>query len=129
MTDKALDDLQASLGQDLLAFLPEVVLCGTIVLLLLVRLFPRFDRRHLGGVALILTLYALFVSWCQWAGPTWSQWAGVNYDPRPDLPGPARALPAFGGLLVFDNFLIFMRLFLLGFAALLIWLSLLTGIP
>src|SRR3954471_15758077 len=120
MTDKALDELQASLGQDLLAFLPEVVLCGTIVLLLLVRLFPRFDRRHLGGVALVLTLYALFVGWCQWAGYEF-YWG--KYDPRLDYSPRPASLSAFGGLLVYDNFLIFMRLFLLGFTALLIWLS------
>src|SRR5262245_14386233 len=130
MTDRALDALQASLGQDLLAFLPEVVLCGTIVLLLLVRLFPRFDRRHLGGVALLLTLYALFVAWCQWAQYEYAgDWWRFRYDPRLDAPGSPTSLTAFGGMLVYDNFLIFVRLFLLGFAALLIWLSLMTGIP
>ena len=35
----------------------------------------------------------------------------------------------FSGLLVYDNFTIFLRLFLFGFTALIIWLSLLTGIP
>jgi NADH-quinone oxidoreductase subunit N len=126
MTEKALDELQASLGRDLLAFLPEVVLCGTIVLLLLLRLFRRFDRRHLGGVALVLTLYALFVGWCQWQGYE-LPWG--KYDPRLDQPGRPATLSAFGGLLVYDNFLIFVRLFLLGFTALLIWLSQMTGIP
>src|SRR5437588_4550108 len=32
-------------------------------------------------------------------------------------------------MLVFDNFFLFLRLFLYGFAALMIWLSMLTGIP
>ena len=41
----------------------------------------------------------------------------------------ARQPNCFSGLLVFDNFTIFLRLFLLGFAALIIWLTLLTGIP
>ena len=42
--------------RDLLAFLPEVVLCGTIVLLLLLRLVRVLDRYHLGGAALLLSL-------------------------------------------------------------------------
>ncbi|MCI0462970.1 MAG: NADH-quinone oxidoreductase subunit N [Gemmataceae bacterium] len=124
MTADAIRNLQSSLDTDLTAFLPEVVLCATIVILLLIRLFPRFDRRHLGSVALIFTLYALYVSWAQWTGSR-------TYDPR--APGESfagyKTLPGFGGMLVYDNFLIFVRLFLYGFTALVIWLSLLTGIP
>jgi NADH-quinone oxidoreductase subunit N len=123
MTPKAVAELQASLATDVLAFLPEVVLCSTIVVLLLIRLVPRFDRVHLGSVALVITLYALFV--------TWAQWAHYGYDPRLDAQGNVTtpSIVSFGGMLVFDNFTIFLRLFLLGFAALVIWLSLLTGIP
>ena len=51
------------------------------------------------------------------------------YDPRQILHDQPNVLQIFNGLLVYDNFTIFLRLFLLGFAALLIWLSLLTGIP
>src|SRR5271165_732131 len=123
MTPNAITDLQASLYRDLTAFLPEVVVCGTIVILLLIRLFGRFDRVHLGSIALILTLYALYVSACQWLG--------AGFDPRQSdfrIFHP-KSLNAFGGMLVFDNFLIFIRLFLYGFAALMIWLSMLTGIP
>lgn len=118
MNAKTIEDLQASLGIDLTAFLPEVILCGTIVILLFVRLFRWFDRVHLGTIALVLTLYALYVSLAQWNG-----WA---YDPRRSDEG---QLSAFGGMLVYDNFLIFVRLFLYGFTALIIWLTLLTGIP
>ena len=114
MTQEALNQLQASLGRDLTAFLPEVVLCGTIVLLLLLRLLRTLDRFHLGGVALLLTVYALMLGWNQWL-------ADSSDPPRPAV--------AFGGMLVFDNFFLFIRLFLLSFAALLIWLSLVTGIP
>src|SRR5260370_785355 len=35
----------------------------------------------------------------------------------------------FGGLVAYDNFTIFVRLFLLAFAGLLTWLTMLTGIP
>jgi NADH-quinone oxidoreductase subunit N len=98
------------LGTDLANFLPELILCGSIVLLLLLRLFSALDRVHLGWLALVLTAAALVVSARQWAD-----------NPRPQ--------PMFGGLLAYDSFTIFLRLFLLGFAALIIWLSLLTGIP
>jgi NADH-quinone oxidoreductase subunit N len=121
MTFDQIQAWQARLGLDVLAFLPELVLCGTIVLLLLLRLFTRLDRLHLGPVALVLTLYALWVST--------RQWTQTGYDPRLSLADTPNVLEIFSGLLVYDNFTIFLRLFLLGFAALLIWLSLLTGIP
>jgi NADH-quinone oxidoreductase subunit N len=121
MTKQLLENLQASLSLDLVAFLPELVLCATIVLLLLIRLFPRFDRRHVGWVALVLTLYALFLSWMQWEH-------APGYDPRQGFEV-SQPLDLFSGLLVFDNFSIFLKLFLLGFTALVILLCLITGIP
>src|SRR5262249_41075998 len=111
---KILDALQTELGRDCLAFLPELILCGSIVLLLLFRLFKVFDAVHLGWFALLLTLAALYAAWQQWWDPTF---------------GGDRPRDLFTGLLAFDNLTVFLRLFLLGFAALLIWLSLLTGIP
>jgi NADH-quinone oxidoreductase subunit N len=116
MSDKILQELQAALGQDLLAFLPELILCACIVLMLLYRLFS--DRRHLGSIALVTTLLAFWVSW--------NQWLRADVDPRP---AGSKSLEIFSGLLVYDNFTIFLRLFLLGFALLVIWLSLMTGIP
>jgi NADH-quinone oxidoreductase subunit N len=126
MTAQQLQDLQAGLGRDAQAFLPELVLCGTIVLLLVLRLFGRFNHLHLGPAALVPTLLALGVAWLQW---TQGDFLGQRYDPRLDLPDRPNVLQIFSGLLVYDNFTVFLRLFLLGFAALLIWLSLLTGIP
>jgi len=117
MTEQVLQDLQASLGADLWAFMPELVLCATIVLMLLVRLFIT---AHVGWLALCLTGYAFFVSVYQWFGV-------MPYDPRPEVG--AKSIELFSGLLVYDNFTVFLRLFLLGFALLLIWLSLMTGIP
>jgi NADH-quinone oxidoreductase subunit N len=115
-----LQDLQQGLGPDLTAFAPELILCGTIVLLLLLRLFRGLDRVHLGWVALVLTVVALAASVGQWSGQE-------DLDPRRGLGVPS--LDLFTGLLVFDNFTIFLKMFLLGFAALLVWLSLTTGIP
>ncbi len=58
--------LTDALIRDLGAFLPELVLCGAIVLLLMLRLFSSFNRVHLGWFALLATVVALAVSVCQW---------------------------------------------------------------
>jgi NADH-quinone oxidoreductase subunit N len=118
MTETLFQELQTNLGRDAQAFAPELLVCAGIVLLLFVRLFRFFDRNHLGWVALVLALGALAMSLGQWQG-----WA---YDPRVYNSEP---LDIFTGMLVFDNFAIFVKLFLYGFAALVIFLSLLTGIP
>jgi NADH-quinone oxidoreductase subunit N len=118
MTHAQLSDLLNSASSDMLGFLPELVLCGAIVLMLLWRLFAQDERWQMGFVALVLTLYALVVSWYQWQG-------GSAYDPRQGQV----SLDLFSGMLVLDNFTIFLRLFLFSFTALVIWLSLMTGIP
>src|SRR5262249_59183991 len=113
-----IDKLQSNLVADCWAFMPELVLCGTIVLLLLLRLVPAMDHSHLGLESLILTLLAFAVSFLQWR---------QLGDLRNVIEVPGRDM--FGGLLRYDNFTIYLRLFLFGFTALTIWLSLLTGIP
>ncbi|HEV3257953.1 MAG TPA: NADH-quinone oxidoreductase subunit N [Gemmataceae bacterium] len=122
LTPNALQSLQSGLLQDFQAFLPELVLCGSIVLLLLLRLFRVLDGVHLGSLCLCLTVLALFFAWNQWTGK-YGLLTPADYSPG------TKARDLFTGLLVYDNLTIFLRLFLLGFAALLIWLSLLTGIP
>src|SRR5262245_53012494 len=108
---------QDLLVRDLSSFLPELILCSGIVVLLLMRLFTTFDRLHLGVVALATTLGALAVSLCQGFGAYGMEVpSGQNQQ-------------MFGGLLVFDMFTVFLRCFLLSFTALTIWLTLLTGIP
>jgi NADH-quinone oxidoreductase subunit N len=105
---------------DALNFLPELLLCTGIVLMLLLRLFAGGARVHMGAVALAFTLVALAVAAGQWAG-----WQGL---PQPRESG-SNVSQMFGGMLVYDRFTIFLRCFLLGFTALIIWLTLLTGIP
>jgi NADH-quinone oxidoreductase subunit N len=118
-----LAQLQQDLFQDCMVFLPELILCGSIVLLLLLRLLKGLDPVHMGGVALVLTFLALAAAWCQWQGMP-------LYAPHPSEFDPtSRSREMFSGLLVYDNFTIFLRLFLLGFALLVTWLTLLTGIP
>ncbi len=120
MTSALLQQLQESLGRDLQAFVPELILCVAIVGLLLIRLFPMFDRHHLGWVALVAMVAAFFASLYQWRH--------AMYDPR-DLQNGVISIDLFGGMLVFDNFTIYLKLFLFGFTALTIFLSMLTGIP
>jgi len=104
-------ELQTSLLEDVYAFLPELVVCGGIVLLLLLRLFSAFNRLHLGSLALLISLMALGFAGEQWWHPP---------QGRPEM---------FSGMLAYDKLTIFLRMFLLGFTALVIWLTLLTGIP
>ena len=60
------------------------------------------------------------------AAPPLGELAPPDVHERPAVPKPDGM---FSGLLAFDLFTVFMRLFLYGFAALLVWLSLITGIP
>src|SRR5215471_8482955 len=120
MTEQVFKHLQDSLGRDMLAFAPELLLCAGIVVLLLSRLVPYLDRNHLGWVSLVITAGALILAWMQWQREP-------GYDPRHGT-GMA-ALDLFTGLLIYDSFAIFIKMFLFAFAALLGFLSLLTGIP
>jgi NADH-quinone oxidoreductase subunit N len=123
-----LSNLQSALAVDLQAFLPELVLCGGIVVLLLLRLMTALNHWHLGWVALLFTVVALVVAHGQWQGSL----PGEITLARPaDLTGSNAnpSYPIFTGLLVYDNFTIFLRLFLLIFAGLIIVLTLMTGIP
>src|SRR5579864_3882462 len=110
-----LDSLQSNLNKDLIHFAPELVLCLGIVLMLLVRLFTRLSHAHMGTVALVFTVIAIGLNWEMWDKP-------AEQQERADL-------FMFSGLLAFDNFTLFLRLFLLAFTILVIWLTILTGIP
>jgi NADH-quinone oxidoreductase subunit N len=111
LTPQTVDSIQNALGADLIGFLPELLVCGGIVVLLILRLGPSLDRWHLGWVSLAFALIALVMAVYDWIEPG---------DPRSDL---------FTGLLRLDRFTMFMRVFLLAFTTLTIWLTLITGIP
>jgi NADH-quinone oxidoreductase subunit N len=117
-----LDSLQSAISRDVLAFAPEMALCATIVLLLVLRLFNVFNRVHLGWVALFASLAALSLALDQWHGGFY----GLK-TPR-DLVMAENA-NLFTGLLVYDNLTVFVRIFLLAFAVLVIGMTMLTGIP
>src|SRR5687767_9872369 len=107
-------DLQSGILLSLSAFLPELVLCGGIVLILILRMLVRPSRLHLGFVALGFTLAALGMAWVQWQSDL-----TLSGDPQP--------LSTFGGMIVFDRLTAFVRIFLLGVSALILVLCLLTG--
>jgi NADH-quinone oxidoreductase subunit N len=106
-----LEDIQQDLASSIQGFAPELILCGGIVVLLLLRLLPSLDRWHLGWVSLGISFLALVASLTDWLGRS---------DPRE---------PLFTGLLALDRFTLFLRVFLAAFTTLVVWLTLLTGIP
>ena len=112
--------LETALGNDLLLFLPELVVCGGIVVLLLARLLPALDRAHLGGLALAALAVGLFAAGYQvydahgaGAPVALSRWGG-SY---------------FAGMLTSDAWGGFVRVVVLASALLTVILTLLTGIP
>jgi len=117
-----ISQMKADLGWDVLAFLPELILCGGIVLLLLLRMFRGLNRVHLGWAALVLAGGALVAAIGQWKGWFGLESPASSYEFRDST-------AFFSGLLVYDNFTVFLRMFLLFFAVLIVWLTLLTGIP
>src|SRR6266852_4734621 len=128
-----MDSLQSAISRDVLAFAPEVALCGAIVLLLVLRLFNVFNRLHLGWVALVTSLIALSLALDQsgWL----AEWLDQSHRSFFGLQKPAELAPVahganlFSGLLMYDNLTVFIRIFLLAFAVLVIGMTLLTGIP
>jgi NADH-quinone oxidoreductase subunit N len=118
-THAFVERLSTGLERDLFAFLPELILCATIVLMLLARMISAMSRVHLAHLALAMAAMALLVVIYYW----------------PDVRSSEESVPAvggtsgFGGLLVFDKFGQFLRIFLLAFLCLALWLSTLTGIP
>jgi NADH-quinone oxidoreductase subunit N len=123
MTERALEQLKLALPLDMWCFAPELILCAAIVIMLLIRLFNLFDTVHLGVFALFLTLAAVAMSCLQWH----------NFHSdflRPTNLGPVvESLDTFNGLLIFDRFSIFVKIFLYSFTALVIVLSMLSRIP
>ncbi len=94
-------------------FRPELALCATIVIMLLVRIFPGGKQIPSVGIALAGSIVALNL-----ALPTGGleSWAELQ---RTEL---------FTGMLVHDTLTAYIRLFLMAFAVLFVVLSYLTGI-
>ena len=105
--------LRAVLGDHLILFAPEVLVAGTVCVLLLLRLVKAFDRLHLNPVAAGPLLAALLLLGTQW---------DAFFD------GTAGAT-AFSGLIRLDPFAAFLRGLLLAFALLALLLGRITGLP
>lgn len=91
-------------------FLPEIVICATIVLMLLIRVFKFGQRIDVAYIALIGSLVGLYLA----------SMKAPLLESRMEI---------FTGMLVYDTFTIFMRSMLLLFAALFVIFTKLTGIP
>ena len=109
-----IDSLFVDTKDSLRLFLPELVLCGTIVLMLLVRVFTWGQQISAFYMALIGAAIAL--------------WFAI---PESGLAITSDTVPRgiFTELLVYDSFTIYFRCFLLLFAVLLCVLTRITGIP
>src|SRR5438270_9628588 len=105
---------QSSLMADMFMFLPELILCAGIVLMLLLRMFRSRGRAQLGAIALIVVLCALGFTALQW-NPEWFNgllppWLKevlpkeivepFNFVPTPADSLSFQAQQMFGGLLV-----------------------------
>src|SRR5262245_1820273 len=116
--DKQFDTLLKSLT----SFVPELLVCAAIVVMLLLRLLPRL-RMHMGIVVLLFGGFGLALALIQWLPLREFNLVGdIDANPNPqDMP--------FTGLIVVDHFTVAMRMLLLAFALLVTWLCVLSGIP
>jgi NADH-quinone oxidoreductase subunit N len=107
----------------LAAFLPELVLCATILLLLLVRL-PRLGWKvDTFWIALAGSIVALCV-----AAP-WDHLRTVLTPEQAASPTAVTRMEIFTGMLVYDTFSVYVRSLLFAFAVLLVIFTKITGIP
>ncbi|HIQ22616.1 MAG TPA: NADH-quinone oxidoreductase subunit N [Planctomycetes bacterium] len=95
------------------AFLPELAVCATIVLLLLVRMLDGRQRVHPFVVMFLGSAVALYLA-APWR---YLGQGGIEYG------------PIFSGMLVFDPFAVYMRSLLLFFALLFATFAQTTGVP
>ncbi|HSQ54884.1 MAG TPA: NADH-quinone oxidoreductase subunit N [Gemmata sp.] len=109
-TATKIGELQNSVGESLQLFIPELIVCAGIVILLLARLARILDRVHLGGVAVVTLVVALFVAGYQVYDDVWGK--GI-----------------FAGMLVSDPFAGLVRSLVLLASLITVFLTQLTGIP
>lgn len=112
LVSQVIDDALGSVR----GFMPELVLCATMVAMLLARMIPALRRMHACYLAMAGALLALY-----YAAP-WELLGGLRDSPgwQPEL---------FTGLLVYDELTVFFRSLLLFFLVLFLILTRLTGLP
>jgi NADH-quinone oxidoreductase subunit N len=101
-------------------FLPETVLCGTILLMLLVRTTKIGGKADGFYFALFGGLLALY-----FAAP----WKHLTGAASLTEPASAASMSIFSGMLVYDTFTVYMRSILIGFLVLFALFTKLSGIP
>lgn len=106
--------LDVGANSSLRAFLPELILCATILVMLFLRLFKAGEKVPAALIALLGSLAALY-----YAAP-WEHLAGGAVTPRMEI---------FTGMLVYDGFSIYVRSLLFLFAGLFAIFTWLSGIP
>jgi NADH-quinone oxidoreductase subunit N len=105
------------------AYLPELILCLTILVLLAIRL-PRWGWKvDTFWIALVGAGAALF-----FAAPWQHLIAGLSTEAAAE-PAAVTRMEIFTGMLVYDTFSVYVRSLLLAFAVLLVIFTKLTGIP
>ena len=103
------EQLKANTLASLSPFAPELAICGTIIVLLLVRLFDFLRWLDAFYIALAGTILAFALA---------------------ALPGPPEArTEIFTGMLVYDGFAWYIRSFLLAFGVLFVLFTCLSGVP
>ena len=133
------ETLQVSTYRSLMLFLPELILCGSIVLMLLARLtsvdkvLPTYWFALLGSLAAFVVVILQFNGLNMGpeavdpgSGGLGAVTRTLNWLSAPFAGGPAEL---FTGLAVHDVFSVFFRGFLLFFLVFVIALTVLTGIP
>jgi NADH-quinone oxidoreductase subunit N len=96
------------------AFRPELALCGTIVLMLLVRVFNLGRREDAFFIALAGSALSLYLA---------APWIHLGNQGR------LESQELFTGLLVYDTFSVYFRALLLFFAVLFVLFTRISGIP
>src|SRR5262245_21819158 len=105
------------------AYLPELVLCLTILVMLLVRTLRGGWRVDTFWVALIGSAAALYC-----AAP-WEHLGAVLSPDQANNPAAVTRMEIFTGMLVYDTFSVYVRSLLLAFAVLLVIFTKISGIP
>ena len=113
----------ATADSSLRAYLPELILCLTVLVMLGMRL-PRWGRFiDTFWLALIGTAASLY-----FAAP-WDHLGAVLTEQQAALPAAVTRMEIFTGMLVYDTFSVYVRSILLAFAVLFVIFTKLSGIP
>lgn len=120
MLYELVNNLKADTKLSLLLFSPELTLCVTILVMLLVRMIDSARRIESFYIALVGSVIALVIPW------TVQPWEVLSDPANAEVIQPREI---FTGMLVYDSFTVFMRAVLLIFAVLFVIFTRLSGIP